>query len=524
VNAVEAAIDRVLARHDTDDGFGRYKNDPIGFVRDVLGQRTWSGQEKILRAIAQHDWVTVRAGRRVSKTNSAAGLALWFVVTRGPGARVILTGPTSTILAKGLWREVRLLYMRSAKPLGGTAGVLPSTGIEWPDARQITGITAGDAEAFQGLAAQEIMFICDESSGVEDRIFAALMGNLAGGGKVLLIGNPTQSDGFFAESHKSTRWERLHLSSLESPNISEPDVKKHIKGLATKEWVEDMFRMWGGPDGVLYRIHVLGEFVEAREGRMFTAGMLAASEARWELEPATGRLVVGLDPAGDGGDGDASGFVCRRGMKILYADTLRGLDASAHVAHVLGMIREHRGDSTDVPLVIVDRDGLVGHRVYGALVAYLETSPRAFEVRGIRGSEHAKRKPLEIDRVRDEMWFALKDAFQVGLAIPPSVELAGDLAAIRFDKLLNGRAKVIHKKQIRRELGRSPDLGDALALCCYAEMGRGDDSLGLPDYGEDGGASGHIAGGDARGRGGDLDAFAYLNPEYDRVFDPHRGM
>jgi phage terminase large subunit len=451
-----------------EEGFERYRDDPAGFFGDVLGIEPWSRQRDMLRAVAEHDWVTVRSGHRVSKTCSAAGLALWFVATRGPGARVILTGPTFTIVAQALWREVRHLHTHARRPLGGEVAVLASTGIRWADGRQIIAITADKTEAFQGLAAPEIMFIVDEASGVEDRIFEAILGNLAGGGRMLLISNPTKASGFFFESHNSPRFERIHISSFESPNVTAG--KSVIRGLATQEWLVDCARMWGGEEGVLFRIRCKGEFVEARDGRMFPADIIARAEGLWASTPATGRLSIGCDPAGDGGDGDESGFACRRGMKVVRVHARRGLSPEAHLVEILGLIGEHRGDSTELPCVLVDRDGLVGHRVWVTLDGYLQTHPGAFQLVGVRGSEPAKRRPHEIDHVRDELWFNLLDAFQHGLAIPADVRLAGDLAAIRFDKLVNGRAKVLRKNIIRRELGRSPDVGDAVALACYEPL------------------------------------------------------
>lgn len=466
----EAASHIAFCRDKAEDDYARYYNDPVGFAHDIIGQETWHGQEGILLSAAQRKWVTVRSGHRVSKTNSAAILALWFVMTRGAASRCIITGPSAGLLHKGLWREIRALHLRCKARIGGNSGVLASTGINWPDTRQIIGITADQSEGFQGLAAAEIMFVADEASGVHDRIFEAMIGNLAGGGHMLLIGNPTKSHGFFFDSHKSSDFARIHISSEDSPNVTEDDPKKHVRGLATREWLDLCAKMWGGVNGVLYRIRCKGEFVESREGRMITPDMIALAEGRYDETEATGRLFVGVDPAGEGGDGDASGFACRRGRKIIHLETRRGLSADAHVAHILGLIATLRGQTREPAMVVVDRDGLIGHKVYSALLIYLLDHEGAYELTGIRGSENAKRRPLEIDNVRDELWFALADAFGEGLAIPSSSELSGDLSAVRFHKLVNGRAKVLPKDQIRRELGRSPDLGDALCLACYVDF------------------------------------------------------
>ncbi len=121
------------------------------------------------------------------------------------------------------------------------------------------------------------------------------------------------------------------------------------------------------------------------------------------------------------------------------------------------------------PLVVVDRDGYVGAKVYAAFAAFQSQNEDAFELRGVRGGERAKRRPLEIDRVRDEVWLALFDALRNGLAIPEDLKLSRELAAIHLDRHVSGRSKITSKDDLRRELGRSPDRADALALCAAFE-------------------------------------------------------
>jgi hypothetical protein len=64
----------------------RWGNSPDVFAVDVLGISPWSKQVELLRAVAAHDRVAVRSGHKVSKSNSAAILALWFVLTRDEDA------------------------------------------------------------------------------------------------------------------------------------------------------------------------------------------------------------------------------------------------------------------------------------------------------------------------------------------------------------------------------------------------------------------------------------------------------
>ncbi len=58
--------------------------------------------------------------------------------------------------------------------------------------------------------------ISTEASGVEDPIFEAIEGNLAGAdARILLITNPTRRSGYFYDSHhrNKSQWKTFHLSS-----------------------------------------------------------------------------------------------------------------------------------------------------------------------------------------------------------------------------------------------------------------------------------------------------------------------
>lgn len=447
----------------SDVGFARYYDDPVGFCVDVLGFEPWEGQQVVLNLLAKHDSITVPAGRAVGKSRLDGAAALWFAATRGPGARVILTAPTFRQVQVILWEEIRNLWHGAKVPLHGEIAKMASTGARLANGAQILGLTAEQPEAFQGIRGAVMLIIADEASGISDEIFHVLDGNTAGGAKLLLTGNPTKSTGYFRESIRSERFKAVRLSAEDSPNVAAGRIV--VRGLATLEWLEERRREWG-PDSPLYKIHVLGLVVEAEEGRLFTVEMIAAATAAWGSTPATGRLVIGVDPAGANGDGDESAFTARRGKKVLKIHTRRGLTEQGHIVEVLGLIATLRGDSADTPVVIVDRDGYVGARVYAEFAAYRMQHDEAFVLYGVRGGERARRKPLVYDRVRDEVWFGLVDAIRDGLAFPDDVKLTRELAAVKAEAHVSGRSKVTEKKELRAELGRSPDRADSLSLCC----------------------------------------------------------
>src|SRR5215831_7226662 len=89
----------------------KYARNPSAFFREILGVEPWSRQVDILEAIRDHDRVAVCSGHKVSKSHSAAGIALWFYCSF-KDARVVLTSTTARQVDQILWRELRMLRAR----------------------------------------------------------------------------------------------------------------------------------------------------------------------------------------------------------------------------------------------------------------------------------------------------------------------------------------------------------------------------------------------------------------------------
>jgi hypothetical protein len=69
--------------------------------------------------------------------------------------------------------------------------------------------------------------------------------------------------------------------------------------------------------------------------------------------------------------------------------------------------------------------------------------------------------------IRAEMYWRLRLALDpergATLALPPSQELLRDLCAARYEIQTGGVIKIEDKSEIKKRLGRSPDLADAVA-------------------------------------------------------------
>jgi phage terminase large subunit len=447
-------------------GYERFKTDPVTFALEVFGTELWQGQADICNGVAQHDSVACKSGHKCGKSTSAAVLAWWFALTR-QGARVIITAPTERQVKQVIWREIRRLWSL-AKKRGfhlPEPGLAPDTGISFDNGSQILGFTAANKEAMAGISAPEILYLVDEASGVAELIFEAIEGNLAGGAKICLTSNPTQTSGQFYRAFHSERqeWHRVSISSEQTPNAIEG--RRVIPGLATREWVEKRKRVWGTEDP-RYQVRVCGNFPRTAANTVISIGATEAAKLRWQdVTKPTGILRIGLDVARFGDDSSVAQPV--RGFYAYEPVEVHGYDSIQVASMVYGLIKgpdslRPHGERAEVR---IDGSGGYGGGVADQLRAMIrddEELKRAVNVIEVSASEASGDK--DYDRRRDELWFSIRNYLDDGGTLPDHDELEGDLLSPTYSFTRAGKIKVESKDEIKKRLGRSPDFGDAFAL------------------------------------------------------------
>lgn len=463
----------------------RYRANPVGFIQQIIGAEPWEKQIEVIEAVRDHMRVAVRSGHKVSKSHTAAAVALWFYCSF-PDARVIMTSTTARQVDQILWRELKMMRARAGRCveckeagltetpcehsslIDGEIGELARTGLKSIDFREVVGFTAKEAEAVAGISGRNLLYIVDEASGVAQEIFDAIEGNRAGGARILLLGNPTKNEGehYDAFHSKSDFYHTITISSEETPNVKQG--RAIIPGLATLEWIDEKKQEWGEKSS-LYLVRVKGVHATKEDGKIFSIHTITMAEQRWYEVPEQGRLYIGLDPAGPTGSGDETVFAPRRGFKVLTLRFFQGLSEEAHLIHLRSIIGVHKLPR-ETPVVVVDREGAVGSRVYGTLRAYIDNNPGAFELVGVRASDRAVREPQVYDRMRDELTANLEHWFRDGGSIPEDTKLAAELHQPEWKQQANGRLKVTPKDVIKKKIGRSPDRYDAVALSTWEPL------------------------------------------------------
>jgi phage terminase large subunit len=444
--------------------------DPVAFATVVLRVCLWSRQAEFARAVRDHGRVAVRSGHKTGKSTALAVLALWFVCTH-PRARVIFTAASYRQVKAILYKEMRRLYRAARWPLGGEMHANPEGGLQFKDGREIIGFSTDDPERFAGFSGPNMLFIVDEASGVEEKIFEAIEGNRAGGAKIAMSSNPTKTTGTFYDAFHSSAswWHGIHLSSEEvAAEIAAGRVPRDT-GLATPEWVEEKRQEWG-EDDPRYQVRVRGNFPKTGDKAMISRQMVEDSTKRWTPQPpAHGTTTLGVDVARYGTDSTA--IVWARGDWASRPIMLRQLDTIQVAERVVQTAREVRLNVGDKPIVRIDASNM-GAGVADWLKRYASNELEVVEILAAESSQSP-----EYSRMRDHCWGSLQQWLKDGGAIPDDPVLVNDVVTPEYGFDPRQRIKVEAKHDMRRRIGRSTDAADALALAVFATPTRDDLSL-----------------------------------------------
>ena len=192
--------------------FARYKNDPVGFVKDILGaaDRPYDKQVEILRALAKHPRVSVAACNSSGKDWAAARAIVWWLHTR-PHAKVVVTGPTLRQVKDILWHELRLAVAAAGDALPGK---VTETKYVIDDDRFAIAFSSNSHHNIQGFHSPNLLVVVTEAQGVKQAYMEAL--KRLNPAKVLLIGNPLSHEGELYESHhaKSALYHQITISRI----------------------------------------------------------------------------------------------------------------------------------------------------------------------------------------------------------------------------------------------------------------------------------------------------------------------
>ncbi len=263
------------------DVMKRYQGDPIRFMVDCLDvkpEHVWPKMLEVCESVRDHQMTAVKAGHAVSKSYTAARLALWFLYCYYP-ATVITTAPTHKQVEDVLWREISQAHTQAKVPLGGQCN---STELNLGDKWFATGFSTRpdtvtqQATKFQGFHNDNVLVIFDEAAGILPQIWnAAMLGLLTTERcKMLAIGNPTSGYGDFVDCFDAdSPFNSITIAVQNTPNYIEG--REIIPGVSGREY-EARIRNKYGENSSYYRSRVLGEIPEVVEGAVYARELIKA--------------------------------------------------------------------------------------------------------------------------------------------------------------------------------------------------------------------------------------------------------
>jgi hypothetical protein len=447
-------------RRERDQRAARYRDDPVGWVRDRLGEHLWSKQRQIAESVRDNRRTSVKSCHDAGKSHIASRLGSWWIDTHPLGeAFVVSTAPSYPQVHAILWEEIR----KTAKLAAERGDPLPGRILLSDDWKLDDGTLVGwgrkpadtDEHGFQGIHRRYVLVIIDEACGVPSQLWTAVEAITTNRDcRILAIGNPDDPATEFAKvCAPGSGWNTIRISAFDTPNFTDEPVPEDLRPLLLDpEWVEDKRRRWG-VESPRYVSKVLGEFPEIGEDILIAPGLILAAQQR-ECQPGPWS-ILGVDVARFGSDRTVLGL--RRGPVFRVVGDYTKQATTETTGKVIAAKREHRVDETRI-------DGVgVGGGVVDQLV---EQGHNVLDMQ----SGASARDPEHFANARSEWWWAVRERAEQGdLDIDPDDdELAAQLGSIRYKFTSRGQVLIESKDDARKRGLPSPDRGDTLMLTAAA--------------------------------------------------------
>lgn len=390
--------------------------------------------------------ISVRSGHGTGKT-TIISWAILYVGLVFEDSKIPTTAPVASQLEKILIPEVKKWRNKLYPPLRSLIEV-QSKDVKFSNGNECFARTArkDNTEALAGVHASFVLYVLDEASGIDQAIHDVIEGALTGDRYLLIMtSNPTRTVGTFYDSHNRNRssYRTIHMDSEKSANVK-------------KSWVEKMEKKYGR-DSDTFRVRVKGLFPRANTDSLFSTDEVLSAMKHATKPDSSGAVVFSADVARFGDD--TSVLAKRRGYSMYSIDSYAGLNTMEYANKISNEIEQEprRPDAVFVDTIGVGAGVMDRLRERGYMSIDANASMKADKV----NVYHNKRA---------EMYFNLKDWIGRGGQLPEDDELLEELVSIRYSYTDTGKILLTKKSEIKDELGRSPDKGDACALSFFADV------------------------------------------------------
>lgn len=438
-------------------GYDLYRDDPVGFIRDILGEEVWGRQREIAESVRDNPNTAVPSCFGSGKSWIAARIVAWWVAT---GGIAITTADTFRQVRDILWRE-----LREAHAKGDLPGTIPAVECRWETGTGAwaIGVKPDDTnrEGFQGIHGDRVLTVYDEANGVSEELWEAGRGlAVSAQDRRLAIGNPHEPVGPFYEACRSATWKVIPISVFDTPNFT----GEHVPAVVRKRLVDPTFVEKAKADGLegtpWWAAKVLGQFPDSASNQLISLALVEA--ARQIPHNTDHRDAAGLDVARFGSDDSV--LVEGAGNGPETVTVAHGQDTMSTAGWAARFLRDRRG------ILAIDDAG-----VGGGVTDRLREQHLPGTVLAVNAGERPDNDPDErYANMRAQLWWACREALYRGeislnrLDEPTYNRLRSELTAPTYRFSSSGKVLVETKEEMKKRGVASPDLADAFNLWLYA--------------------------------------------------------
>ena len=427
-----------------------YHDKPVAFVHDFFefpqGEGPTEYQKEALTHLIEKRRVSLRGPHGLGKTALAAWTILWFGATRPIDTKIPTTASAWRQLEKFLWPEIRkwhrLCDWDTWANMGGTVPEMFTLKMKVGEGCEAFALASDQAALIEGAHGANLLYVFDESKAIPVETWDAAEGAFATGDAYwLAVSTPGERGGRFFDIHRKAPgledWWARHIKLSEAVEA----------GRINADWAEARRRQWG-EESPVYQARVLGEFPEQESDALISLAWITAAREQ-EIEP-DGEPNVGVDIARFGTDDSV--MFGRQGDVVMGAEVWHGNDTMYSAGRIKSQGWDANVDDIGVGSGVVDR-----------------LKEQKFTVTGINVGSSARDKEHFMN-LRAELYWNLRIRFKDGKIdlsrISQAVydRLSGELTSIKYKYTSKGQIKIEAKQEMKKRIGRSPDLADALMI------------------------------------------------------------
>lgn len=433
-----------------------WRNNPCRFVNDNFGVTPDAWQRDALDAIVTRSRIGLQACAGPGKS-AVLAWAGWLMLSCYGDSEGFPQGAAVSItrenLKTALWKELafwrdRCEWLRTAFEQTSERIYQRQHKDTWfLDARGWSQSANSEeiGRTLSGLHSKYIFYLIDEAGDIPPAILRSAeqgMGNCAVG-RILLAGNPTSHDGILYKvvSDLADKWFVVRITG-------DPDDPKRSPRISLT-WARDQIQQYGR-DNAWVMAYVLGQFPPGSLNKLLSPDEVHAAMSRFlrdeDFQWSQKRIGVDVARFGD----DRTCLFPRQGLAAYKPVIMRNARTNDIAARVMAARAKWQ---TEVEFV--DDTGGWGAGVIDSMILG-GVSPLAINFSG-------KATDSRFFNKRAEIWWNMAEWVKRGGRLPKNDELARELVTPTYT-FHEGKIRLEEKEQIKKRLGFSPDMADALCL------------------------------------------------------------